>query len=115
MYDFTLADLDGRPIQVGTRVRIWDYQPDHPDWGKHDHYTGTVTDLGDFESHIDDEGRLASSNPSVTVRFDCGDEETFATSEWEYAPVTGPDGEYWHEPEAGKVEELVAIPAADHD
>jgi hypothetical protein len=99
-----ITDFDGAPVAVGTRVRAWDYAPDHPEWGQDAKYNGVVTDLGEFDGDVDDEGRSICVYPRVTVKFDSGDTESFVTCEWEY------EGWAWdREPVSGKVEELAAI------
>lgn len=108
MPDWTLTDYDDKPITVGTRVRYYDYDPEHPDWGSKDaHYIGTVTDLGEFDGDYDDElERGVFINPRVTVRFDDGTEQQYATSEWEMNV-----DRYLYEaiPVSGMVEELKVI------
>lgn len=105
MPNWTLTDYDDRPIDIGTRVRYFDYGPQHPDWGKDSQYIGTVIDLGEFDGDYDDElGRGVLINPRVTVRFDDGSEQRYPTSEWEINVSF-----YETTPVSGKVEELMVI------
>lgn len=112
-----IMDWDGRPIEVGTRVRYFDFLPGHPDWGIHclaPMYCGTVTDADptDWDGDVDDEGRSYGIPPHVYVLFDDGTTQGFVTGEWEHYPRPQP-GVYDYEMVNGKVEELCVIGAPD--
>jgi hypothetical protein len=106
-----LTDFDDRRIEIDTRVRLWDYDPHHPDYSSENHtsYMGTVIDLGEWDGDHDNEGRSISIPPYVTVRWDNGDSDEWRTSEWEFECRTILDD--WPEqyPVLGKVEELAVI------
>ena len=105
----TITDYNGNEIKVGTRVRMWDYSPSHPEWGQDAKYHGTVTGISDWDGDVDDDtGRSIMVPPYVSVRFDSGDEEDFVTGEWQFY---GPD----QDPAEGKVEELDAINTDDKE
>lgn len=87
MESFKITDFDDKPIEVGTRVAMWDNAK----------VMGTVTDLGEFDGDVDDEGRSYAICPRIEVKFDDGSTESFVTSEWDY------------EGTAGQVEELDAV------
>lgn len=107
-----LTDFDGRHIEIGTRVRVWDYLPGDPHYGNHRMYHGTVTDLGEWDGDHDDEGRSIQIPPYVTVIWDDEDKMKFPTSEWEFEYSRTAD---WPEivPARGKVEELAVIGPPD--
>lgn len=95
MSDFTLTDYYDQTIEVGTTVRIWDDE-------KCDLGFGTVTDLGEWDGDVDDEG--VGIPPRIKVQFVDGI-EIFPTSEWEFEHT----GYYEREPVEGKVEEVTVV------
>lgn len=98
MSDWTLTDFDDRPIVVGTRVRYWEDQGEG--------CLGTVLDLGEWDyDWSDEQERAVGTPPSVKVRWDEGDEQSYVTTEWDFNIVPF-DGTY---PVAGQVEELVVV------
>jgi hypothetical protein len=104
--EFRVFDFDDHEVKIGTRVRMWDYGPEHPEWGKHSKYNGRVIDLGEFEGDVDDEGRSRAIYPSITVLWDSGEKDSWTTTEWQFGYASTyyeledmPDIE-------GKVEEL---------
>jgi hypothetical protein len=105
MTDFTLTDYDGNPIEIGTKVRMWD----DPEMKQG---VGEVTDLGEFEGDVDDDtGRSILNNPVIIVKFDDATEQ-FVTSEWEWETgfnPADPDTYYGRVPTVGKVEEVVVV------
>lgn len=109
-----LTDFDGRRIEIGTRVRMYDYEPGHPDYRSDNHswYQGEVIDLGEWDGDCDDEGRSIQIPPYVTVRWNDGQSSEFPTSEWEFEYSVTAD---WPEliPALGKVEELAVIGPPD--
>lgn len=114
---FYLTDFDGRRIQVGTRVRYFDFDPEHSDWGKPKAYYGTVIEITEWEGDCDYEGRPISIQPEVIVDFDDGDTQGYPTSEWVFDFNGGidSDGEPYgyDEPYEGKCEELCVIGPPD--
>ncbi len=118
MSDYTITDFDGRVIEIGTRVRLWDYDPHHPDWRKHDEcYYGTVVDISEWDVDEDAEGRSVGVEPYVLVRFDGGFDSDFPTTEWQFDFNGGRDDEGYpygcNEPVSAKVEELAVIGPPD--
>lgn len=112
-----LVDFDSRRIEIGTRVRLWDFEPGHPDWTENltplSNYTGEVIDLGEWDGDVDEDGRSIQIPPYVTVRWDGGGSSEFITSEWdfEYRSIIDDWPEQW--PVLGKVEELAVIGSPD--
>jgi hypothetical protein len=103
----TVEDYDGRLIDVGTRVRYYDYDPHHPDWSRSndDRYIGTVVEITDWDGDCDDEGRSISIPPDVVVEFSDGSRESYGTCDWQYPHSYGYDAV----PTEGKVEELAVV------
>lgn len=110
-----LQDFDGRRIEIGTRVRWYDYDPSHPDYRSDNHswYWGEITDLGEWDGDVDEDGRSIQIPPYVTVRWDDSGSSEFITSEWEfmYRAVLYDYAEQY--PVRGKVEELAVIGPPD--
>lgn len=102
MPDFTITDFADREIKTGTTVRIW---CDPAFVSPRDNIFGIVTDLGEWEGDVDDEGRSIGIRPHVTVQWEDGTTDSFITSEWEY----GYRDDYFPEPVSGKVEELDVV------
>lgn len=117
MNDYTITDFDGRTIQIGTRVRMWDYDPRHPDWPEHDMYYGTVVDISEWDVDEDREGRSVEVPPFIFVRFDDTSESSFTTGDWQFDFNGGRDDEGYpygcNEPVSAKVEELAVIGPPD--
>ena len=88
--DFTITDFDGRPLTVGTRVKVYDADLDVS--FDVDALVGIVTDLGDFDGDVNDEGRPIPIYPRLTVRFDDGTTERFDTGEWRWSQCDEPSG-----------------------
>lgn len=114
--NLTVTDYNDKPVTVGTRVRMWDFEEGHPEFPvARARYEGVVIEITDFEGDVDDDtGRSIEITPDVRVRFDSGDEQSFSTCEWEhdqrYVATKDPD-----DPDVewlgatGKVEELAAL------
>ena len=100
--DYTITDFSDHEIKVGTTVRMWwdpkmEVQPGDGDFG-------VVTDLGEWEGDVDDEGRSIGIPPHVEVKWENGKKTHFVTSEWVW------DRWYYDsEPVSGKVEELEVV------
>lgn len=96
-----IRDFDENEILIGGRVKLYDYDRNHDQWGNHEKFVGTVTSLGDFDGDVTDEGRPVAIYPEVGVRFDNGDEEYFCTTDWKL--------DWRTEHAEGHVEELIAL------
>lgn len=77
MSDTEFIDSGGKPIKVGSRVRIYGYNPASDE---HDTFHGVVVRTTDPDGDADEEGRPFGINPTLTVKFDDGDEDTFTAS-----------------------------------
>lgn len=103
--EYKITDFDDRPIEVGTRVRYYDYKEGHPEFPDgRAKYEGAVSEITEFDGDCGDDGRSITIYPKVVVRFDSGDSESYSTCEWEIVY-----GQFGGEPVAGKVEELDVI------
>jgi hypothetical protein len=104
-----VEDFDGRAVEVGTRVRYFDYDPHHPEWSPENdgRYIGVVVEITDWDGDCDDEGRSISIPPSVVVEFADGSRESYRTCDWQYPHS------YDALPTEGKVEELAAVGPPD--
>lgn len=109
MLDYELRDFDGRLIKVGTSVRIFDFDPTHPDFERPGAYVGRVVEIEEWDGDVDDDGRSISIPPRVVVEWQDGSRDTYSSSEWEFETRRDWDGWLWEEPVLGKVEELAVI------
>jgi hypothetical protein len=109
MLPYELRDFDGRLIEVGTPVRIFDFDPTHPDFKRPNTYMGRVVEIDDWDGDVDEDGRPISIPPNVIVEWQDGSQEFYASSEWEWTTVPSEDGwpERW--PVLGRVEDLAVI------
>jgi hypothetical protein len=85
-----VEDTHGREIKVGSRVVAYSYNAERD---KMEDYFGVVTEITDGDADYDDDaGRGVYYPPQIKVKFDSGEEDSFACQH-EYG---GPDREIEH-------------------
>lgn len=104
MSDYTITDYNDKPVIVGTRVRVYDFEEGHPEFpAARAKYEGAVIEITEFDGDVDDDtGKTIVVYPGIVVRFDTGDTEAFTTGEWVIDHIT-------NEAISGKVEELTVL------
>lgn len=111
--EYVIADYDGKPVNVGTRVRYHDFDANHPEFpAARAKYEGVVLEITEFDGDVDDDtGRSIVIPPDVVVRHDDGEIASYTTSEWTFKLVgrTPSDENPEQVPMGGKVEELTVI------
>lgn len=97
--NFRIEDFDRNEVKVGSRVVSWEDAE-----AGNVSVIGTVTNLGEWDGDVNDEGRPVAVSPRVEVQWDDGRKSRYVTLEWE------DDGGY---PEPthvlGRIEDVVVI------